>query len=191
MTARAVPAAGTGEYGLSEQQLFTNYEQELFTRVVAMAEKEGKHVQLLTVPAANPFYAMVQTAAALQASRLVSGNPSRMDSGELARRIGRVWEQLPAPRRPFSLEIIPPGKPPFFVNLGPHPPRLWPEDVDLVHKMWLELSDRFGSHLHHRDVIGIALRRLDQELHSSDRESVLADVTKELSHRDPRDNAIG
>src|SRR6058998_3445923 len=39
MTVRGVSAAGSGEYGLSEQQLFTDYERELFTRVVSLAEK--------------------------------------------------------------------------------------------------------------------------------------------------------
>ena len=52
-----------------------------------------------------------------------------------------------------------------FFNLGPHPPRLWPEDVDLVHQLWLDLSARrFGAKLHHRDVIGVALQRLSQDL---------------------------
>ena len=44
-----------------------------FTRVVTMAEKEGKTVDLLVVPGVDPFDAMVQTAAKLQASRLVTG----------------------------------------------------------------------------------------------------------------------
>ncbi len=184
MTVRGVSSAGSGEYGLSEQQLFTDYERELFTRVVALAEKEGKPVELLTVPGVNPFDAMVQTAATLKASRLVSGVSARMDSEELARRIGRAWETLSEPRHPFSLEIIAPGRPSIFVNMGPHPPRLWPEDVDLVHDMWLELSDNFGAKLHHRDVIGVALRRMNQELHSTGRPHVLTDVREELGHRD-------
>src|SRR5438132_6045581 len=66
MTVRAV-SAGAGEYDLGENQLFTDDERELFTRVVAMAEKEGKTVDLLFVPAVNPFDAMVQTASRLQA----------------------------------------------------------------------------------------------------------------------------
>jgi hypothetical protein len=137
----------------------------------------------------NPFDAMVQTAATLKASRLVSGVSARMDSEELARRIGRAWEKLPEPRHAFSLEIISPGRPSIFVNLGPHPPRLWPEDVDLVHDLWLELSDDFGSKLHHRDVVGVALRRLERELHSDVRDTVLQDVQEELVHRPP-DNAL-
>jgi len=183
MTVRGVSTAGTGEFALSEHQLFTDYERELFTRVVSVAEKEGKPVELLTVPGVNPFDAMVQSATTLKASRLVSGVSARMDSEELARRIGNAWEKQPEPRHPFSLEIISPGRPSIFVNLGPHPPRLWPADVDLVHELWLELTDDFGSKLHHRDVVGVALRRMERELRSGKRPDVLDDVRDELDHR--------
>src|SRR6516162_6329363 len=182
MTIRGVSTAGSGEFALSESQLFTDYERELFTRVVSIAEKEGKTVELLTVPGVNPFDAMVQTAATLKASRLISGVSARMDSEELARRIGRAWENLPEPRHPFSLEIISSDRPSIFVNLGPHPPRLWPEDVDLVHDLWLELSEDFGSKLHHRDIVGVALQRMNRELRSSERPDVLRDVIEELEH---------
>src|SRR5207249_5144350 len=67
MTVRNV-TTGAGEYDLAENQLFTDYERELFTRVVTLAEKEGKTVDLLVVPAVDPFDAMVQTASRLQAS---------------------------------------------------------------------------------------------------------------------------
>src|SRR5947209_16730101 len=130
MAVRGV-SAGAGEYELAENQLFTDTERELFTRVVALAEKEGKTVDLVVVPAVNPFDAMVQTASKLQASRLVTGVSARMSSEELARRIGQAWERLPEPRHPFSLEIITPDRPSTFVNLGPHPPRLWPEDIEI------------------------------------------------------------
>ena len=85
-----------------------------------------------------------QTASRLQASRLVTGVSARMASEELARRIGLAWEKLPEPRHPFSLEVISPDRPSIFVNLGPHPPRLWPEDVDLLHDIWLKL-ERIGT----------------------------------------------
>jgi amino acid transporter len=184
MTIRAVSNAGAGEYELSEKQLFTDYEQELFTRVVTVAEKEGKTVELLVVPGINVFDAIVQTAATLQAARVVTGVSARMDSDELARRIGQAWEKLAEPRHPFSLEIITEGRPTIFVNLGPHPPRLWPQDIDLVHAMWLELSGRFGSKLHHRDVIGVALRRMNENLNSNERQHVVSDVEQELKHRE-------
>jgi amino acid transporter len=183
MTVRPI-STGAGEYDLAENQLFTGDESELFTRVVAMAEKEGKTVDLLVVPAVNPFDAMVQTASKLQASRLVTGVSARMDSEELARLIGQAWERLPEPRHPFSLEIITPDRPSTFVNLGPHPPRLWPQDVDLVHELWLELSEKYGgSKLHHRDVVSVALRRMQGQLQSQERMDVVDDVLKEIEHR--------
>lgn len=179
MTVRPV-STGAGEYDLAENQLFSAYEKELLTNVVTMAEKEGKHVDLLVVPGVDPFDAMVQTAAKLQASRLVTGVSPKMDSDELARRIGLAWERLPEPRHPFSLEVITPGRPSVYVNLGPHPPRLWPEDLDRAHELWLQLSSEFGARLHHRDVIGVALRRLEKDLANARRSEALQDLESEL-----------
>ena len=179
MTVRPV-SSGAAEYELSDKQLFSDYEKELLSAVVSMAEKEGKTVDLLVVPGVDPFDAMVQTASKLKASRLVTGVSAKMDSEELARRIGLAWESLPEPRHAFSLEIITPSRPSVFVNLGPHPPRLWPEDVDRAHELWLKLSQNFGSRLHHRDVVGVALRRLQKDLDCDRREEVLRDLEKEL-----------
>ena len=176
-------SAGAGEFELQDEQLFGTYEQELFSRVVTVAEREGKPVELLVVPASDPFAAMIQAAATLKASRLVTGISARMASDELARRIGLAWEQLPEPRHPFSLEIISPDRKPTYVNLGPHPPRLWPEDVDRLHDIWLTLTETegLGAKLHHRDVLGVALRRLEQELTSSEeKEEILALIREEM-----------
>jgi nucleotide-binding universal stress UspA family protein len=178
MTVRPV-STGAGEYALSSDQLFSDYERELLTRVVTLAEKQGKTVDLLVVPGVDPFDAMVQTAAKLQASRLVSGVSANMDSEELARRIGLAWEKMPEPRPPFSLEVIAPGRKSVYVNLGPHPPRLWPEDLDRTHNLWLRLQERFGSRLHHRDLIGVALRRLERDLEKHE-DSVVSDLEREL-----------
>jgi nucleotide-binding universal stress UspA family protein len=179
MTVRPV-SAGAGEYELSDNQLFSDYEKELLSSVVTMAEKQGKTVDLLVVPGVDPFDAMVQTASKLKASRLVTGVSAKMDSEELARRIGLAWEKVPEPRHPFSLEIITLDRPSVYVNLGPHPPRLWPEDLDRAHELWLKLTEQFGSRVHHRDVIGVALRRLQKDLDSEHKAEVLSDLEREL-----------
>jgi amino acid transporter len=171
-------SSGAGEYDLSESQLFSDYEKELFSHVVELAEKQGKPVELLVIPAVNPFDALAQAANTLRASRLVTGVSARMESDELARRIGLAWEKLPEPRHAFSLEIISPDRPSVFVNLGPHPPRLWPEDVDLLHDIWLEMSQtEKGSKLHHRDLVGLALRRLQKDLKTEGSERLLEDIS--------------
>jgi len=180
MTVRPV-SAGAGEYKLGENQLFTDYEQALFSQVVTRAEKEGKTVDLVVVPGVDPFDAMVQTASTLKASRLVTGVSLRMDSAELASRIGLAWERIPEPRHPFSLEVISPGRASFYVNLGPHPPRLWPEDLERLHHLWLGLtSTDFASNLHHRDVVGVALRRLERDLEGERRGEAVVDLNQEL-----------
>jgi amino acid transporter len=179
MTVKPV-TAGEGEYGLQEHQMFAHHEQELFTRVVSMAEKEGKPVDLLVLPGVDPLDAIVQTAAKIKAARLVTGVSPRMDPEEFARRVGLAWEKLPEPRHALSLEIISPGRPSVYVNLGPHPPRLWPEDLDRLHDLWLDLSDSLGCKLHHRDVVGVALQRLERDLQNEHREEAVAEIRQEL-----------
>jgi len=183
MTVRPI-STGAGEYELADNQIFSDYEKELFSHVVEVAEKEGKGVELLVVPAVNPFDAMADTASRLRASRLVTGVSTHMASDELARQIGRAWEKLPEPRHAFSLEVISPDRPSTFVNLGPHPPRLWPEDVELLHDIWLNLSEseQLGCRLHHRDIVGVALRRLRDDLKTNDRDRVVSEVQRELRH---------
>lgn len=187
MTVRPI-TTGAGEFELTEKQIFSEYEKELFSHVVELAEKEGKHVELLAVPGVNPFDAMVQTAASLKASRLVTGVSARMQSEELASRIGMAWERMPEPKHPFSLEVVSPDRKSSFVDLGPHPPRLWPEDVSLNHNIWLELAapDNLGSRLHHRDVVGVALQRLARDLTGPDREQVLREMEEELRKDEPQ-----
>ena len=181
MTVQQV-SAGAGEYGLREDQLFSDYEQHLFSQVVNIAEKQGKHVELLVVPAVDSFDAMVQTAARLEASKLVVGVSARMASEELARRIGQAWERMPEPRHAFSLEIASPDRAAAYVNLGPHPPRLWPEDVARLHRIWLRLSEdgRIGAKLHHRDVMSVALRRLEEDLQSPSAAPLLEQIGQDI-----------
>ena len=182
MTVR--PLGADSEYALNEDQVFGHDEANLFSAVVTLAEKEGKPVELLIVPALDLFDAVVTTASSLKVTRLVTGVSPRMSSDELARRIGLAWERLPEPRHAFSLEIITPDRPATYVNLGPHPPRLWPEDVDKLHDLWLRLSssDALGAKLHHRDVVGLALRRLEQELEGPERELVVQQLDEELNN---------
>ncbi|HYP09578.1 MAG TPA: APC family permease [Bryobacteraceae bacterium] len=181
MTVRPL-STGAGEFELKEDQIFSSYEQELFSKVVELAEREGKHVELLVVPAVDPFDAMVQTSANLKVSKLVTGVSERMTSDELARSIGLAWERLPEPRHPFSLEVISPDRPSTYVNLGPHPPRLWPEDIDRLHELWLRLSEQanLGSKLHHRDVIGLALRRLSTDLDAGKRDEIVDSLERDI-----------
>jgi hypothetical protein len=140
-------------------------------------------VELMVVPGSNPYAAIVATADRLQSSRIVMGLSPKMSPAEQGAVVGREWENLPEPRPSLSMEIVVPGEEPVFYNLGPHPPRLWPEDLDLLHRLWLELAAKGpGSKLHHRDIVGVALRRMQESLQSGHADEVVADVMREISN---------
>jgi amino acid transporter len=183
LSVRTVGQAGSGEHPLEVDQLFSDQETEVFTRVVTLAEKAGKHVELMVVPGTDPYEATVQTAARLGSSRIVMGLSPKLTPAEQGAEVGRRWEQLAEPRPSLSLEIVLENQQDLvFYNLGPHPPRLWPEDIQLTHELWLELSEKGpGSKLRHRDIVGVALRRMRAELESERAEEVLNDISREAS----------
>ena len=183
LSVRGISPAGSGEHPLKTDQIFAADETTVFTRVVTVAEKAGKHVELMVVPGSDPYEAVVQTAARLQSSRIVMGLSPKLTPSEQGAQVGRYWEQLPEPRPSLSLEIVLENqKDVIFFNLGPHPPRLWPEDIDLAHRLWLELSALGpGAKLHHRDIVGVALRRMQADLHSDRASDVVGDVLREVS----------
>ncbi len=186
LSVHRVTAAASGEFDLEPDQIFASAEQALFTRVVTIAETSGKRVKLLAVAAANPWTGIVQTAAKLGSSRVVTGlSPLFADNPyEQGKIVGEAWEMLPSPRPSLTLEVVlPDHTKSLFFNLGPHPPRLWPEDVELVHELWLELIGKgLGSKLHHRDVVGVALRRLREQLHSPEERRIVEELDAEMLH---------
>jgi amino acid transporter len=183
LSVRVVDPAGSGEHSLEPHQIFAEDETRLFSKVVSMAEKAGKPVRLLAVPATEADLAWLDIARSLHASRIVAGLSGKMSADEQARRAGQAWEKLPAPRPSVSFEIVLTDDESRFYNLGPHPPRLWPEDLELAHQLWLQLSDGFGARLHHRDVVGVALRRMAGELTSGRAGEVLDAIGRELNGR--------
>ena len=184
LSVRQVTQAGSGEHSLDAGQIFADDETNVFTHVVTLAEKAGKHVELMVVPGSDPYEAVLQTASRLQSSRIVMGLSPKLTPSEQGAEVGYYWEQLPEPRPSLSLEIVLENqKDTVFFNLGPHPPRLWPEDIDLAHRLWLELSAKGpGAKLHHRDIIGVALRRMSAELHSDRSYEVVGDVLREVTN---------
>jgi amino acid transporter len=183
VTVKHTGQPGFGEHDPTAEEVFSTDIAQLFSLVVSLAEKTGKHVELMVVPGRDPNRTLVETAQRLGSSLIVMGLSGKVSAAEQAKAFGDAWETLPEPRPQLSLLIYnaTTGHSLYF-NLGPHPPRLWPEDLDLLHHLWLELSDRgMGSKLHHRDVVRVALRRLDAEIHSQEADQVLEMLRQELA----------
>lgn len=117
----------------------------------------------------------MRAAVNLQSQTVVLGSSGRMTIAEQARQFGLAWEVLPDPRPPFSLEIFTPqGEHEFFL-MGPHAPHLTTNEVNLVHQLWLGLSDLASpEELHHHDVVHFALNALKQEFDAGKSRSSLA-----------------
>jgi len=162
---RLLRRAASGEYDLTPDQLFSTIEQLLFTKVLAMAEKEGKPVRLAVASANDLWDGILRAAVNLESSAIAVGNSAKLPITEQAREVGLTWERMPEPRPRVALEIFTPGGQEQIFYLGPHAPRLTPKEIDLLHRLWLQLSDKIGGQeLHHHDIVHFALDELEREL---------------------------
>jgi hypothetical protein len=171
----------SGSRVLDTEDVFDHYEQDLFTSVVAVAEKEGKPVSLLVVPATDVFEAIMLTAQRLDASRIVCGRSNKLSYDEQAKLTGDAWERLPEPRPRVTLEIYGPDGSIREYQLGPHTPRLRQQDLKLLHTIWLRLtSDPKLAGTHHYHVVSLALEELQRELESDRRTELVNKLLDEV-----------
>jgi amino acid transporter len=186
MTARMYAGAGAGYKEIHEQHLFTEYEQQLFTAVVQHAEKLGKPVKLLVTPTNNPFSAVVNVANRLGAIRVYAGTSEKLSVGEQARILGREWEELNDPEKvQFDLLVVSGRGEAHRFQIGAHTPEITPEDVDRIHKIWLEIVESApGLDFHHRDVVSLALQRFERELSGASRAEILGALAKKLPRKE-------
>jgi amino acid transporter len=169
----------SGSATYEAKDIFDHYEQELFSAVVTAAEKQGKPVSLLVVPGSNVFDTILLTAQQLHSDKVVTGYSEKLSPDQQAKLTGDAWEHLPEPRPRLSLELVDRNGTTVQYCLGPHTPNLRPEDVQLMHSIWLELTkDVEFSGLHHYHVVALALRELQFQLKTGAREELL----QELSH---------
>jgi hypothetical protein len=179
LTARMVGAGGP-ELLATTEQLFSEYEQMLFTKAVSVAESFGKHISLLVVPAGDIFAALVQTANSLEAAAVVSGLSSKMTPHEQAYRVGQAWEALPEPKKQITFYVVSPNGEAESFHIGPHAPSLQADDVELVHRLWLNFRrDPEMQDLHHSDIVTHALTRLAAE-YARDKQETLRGLRRRV-----------
>jgi amino acid transporter len=167
---------GGPEYLSAEEQSFSEHEQMLFTKAISVAESFGKKVSLLVVPAGDVFAALAQGASSLEVDSVVSGVSSSMTAGEQAFHLGQAWEALPEPKRQFNFYVIGHTGETKVFYIGPHAPSLSPDDVQLVHRLWLNMRrDPSMQDLHHSDIITYALTNLAGQ-YAREKQDILRDL---------------
>jgi amino acid transporter len=163
------------------KDIFDKFEQELFSAVVTVAEKQGKPVSLLVVPGSNVFDTILLAAQQLHSSKVVTGYSEKLSPDEQGKLTGDAWERLPEPKPRLTLELVDHKGATVEYRLGPHTPRLRTEDVELVHSLWLDLTkDPKFSGLHHYHIVALALRELQEDLHTHGRDEVLQKLANEV-----------
>jgi nucleotide-binding universal stress UspA family protein len=178
MSAR-VNRFGTAAYDLSPEQIFSDYEQTLFTRAVSVAESFGKKVSLLVVPAGDVWSAIVQTAQNLESSAVVIGVSSKMTPEEQAFALGRAWEALPEPKRQFVLQVVHSDGHLDTFRIGPHTPTMKDEDVLLLHRLWLNITREPGlENVHHHEILTEALTRFAHDYGARERDIILKELRR-------------
>jgi len=189
MTVQVMKGPDTGYENIGEQHLFTNYEQLLFSRVTSLAEKAGKHVDLLVVPSSNIFEAIAHTAAHLDSADIWAGRSSVLTPEEQAKRIGEAWESLPnRPKRQVSFHVVEPDGGVDDFSLGAHAPKLADDDVELIHRLWLDATKESGMNdLHHREIVALALARLAEEMKGKERRQMIERMRDLLNKRRRRE----
>ena len=178
---RLLTRAGSGEGGLMPDQFFGRTEQFLFTRALSVAEHEGKTIHLSMV-AANEFWdATLRAAQSLESSTVAVGLSAKMTITEEARNAGVSWERLPEPKPRLTLDIFTPTGQEEVFFLGPHAPHLTPEEIDLLHTLWLRFSaDLAPEELHHHDIVRFALSELKNHLSESKNGEILDKLKRHL-----------
>jgi len=190
---------GGPEYLCAEEQSFSEHEQMVFTKAVSVAESFGKTVSLLVVPAGDVFAALVQGANSLQVESVVSSVSSKMTAEDQAFHMGQAWEALPEPKRQFNFYVLDPLGEMKVFYIGPHAPNLSPDDVQLVHRLWLNMRrDPSMPDLHHSDIITYALSRLAGQ-YAREKQEILRELRNyravdapaklRLGGSDPSDNS--
>jgi hypothetical protein len=178
MTAR-ITQFGAAAYDLSTEQVFSDYEQTLFTRAVSVAESFGKTISLLVVPAKDPWSAVAQTAHNLESSRVVAGLSSKMIATEQAFLLGSAWEAIPEPKQQFVLQIVEPNGVVGTFRIGPHTPTMKNEDVVLLHRLWLNVTREPGlEKIHHHDILTEALTRFAHDYGARDHENIVNELRR-------------
>jgi amino acid transporter len=187
MTVRLLSGPDAGVRDLDVESVFTDYEQLLFTKVVALAERHGRPVRLLIVPGGNVFDAVVQTAVHLKSPEIALGESAKMSASDQVRLLGEAWERTAKdPDLQVRAVVYRTDGTRDVFHLGAHAPDLSPDDVELVHRLWLDCVRAGSPRVHHRDVVAVALRDFEARLEGSERESLLARMRIQTEGQDRR-----
>ena len=135
--------------------------------------RHGRSVKLLVVPSINVFDAVAQTAVRLKATDIVVGESAKFSAGDQAHYLGEAWDRIPHESTlTMRLTVYMSDGGARTFSLGAHAPNLTPDDIEHIHRLWLEVVKKAGSDVHHRDIVTAALSSFEEELRGNARHAL-------------------
>ncbi|MDG3004525.1 amino acid permease [Paludisphaera mucosa] len=106
MTANVLPK-GSADF----EATITDYDRQLLTAVVNLAESAGKSVKPLIVPTNEPLYALAQTARTIGAQELIMGMSNKFNPEDQLDQVALYWLNICGPRPdPLSIRVLGPDR---------------------------------------------------------------------------------
>src|SRR5262249_11198080 len=108
----------------------TDDERRLFTDAAMLAERSGRRLQLLILPASNVFEAIAVAAARLGSAAVYVGESETLTGADQARLLGEAWERVPPPK-PSDVRLVVrhgSGRTDIY-HMGAHAPALTSDDL--------------------------------------------------------------
>jgi magnesium transporter len=159
--------------GWTDETRPTASERLVFSRALALAERYGRTVRLMIVPARDIFDALVAAVQRLKASEIYVGESASISADAQAQLLGQAWER--APRSDLHVRLVihhRSGRTDVY-HIGAHAPELNARDLDLIHLVWLDAVKTLGRHVHHHDIVRAALTQMAEQLSGPDRDVAL------------------
>src|SRR5260370_9405456 len=115
------------------------------------------------------------TAAKLRSSDIIAGRSSSMTPEQQAKLLGDAWERLvDKPKQRIRFRGIGPSDDIRDFYVGARAPELTDEEINFIHKLWLDVTHERGlEDIRHNQIVIAALVRLADELHEDRRSQVL------------------
>ena len=165
MTTRLLrgPTAGQGE-----EIIFTDQEQDLFTRAVKLAEKHGKSVHLVVAASNDTFFSIAQTAFKLDIDSIVMRVSAKMTPLQQAKAVSEAWDKLPTAgnKKDVVVKVWRDGQYILLWHALPPLPDIPRETLRAINYLYRELNPEGEEKIDRPEIIELAVKRLLQEYES-------------------------
>ena len=153
--------------GAGDEAIFTDQEQDLFTRAVKLAEKHGKSVRLVVATSNDTFYSIAETACRLDCESIVLRVSAKLTPVQQAKLISEAWDKLPnTNKKDVLVKIWRDGQYILLWHALPPLPDILRETIRNINYLYTETNPEGSENMSRSQIIEIAVDKLIKEYQS-------------------------